>query len=120
MALSKIFVAPKNGQGGVKKSKKIFFSEKIFERWEKNLGTSGTIFAQNRFWGSGWGVRPTVTSLKCSKTKGGVLKPDRIRVAVRIEIFQSDPIRNPIRIRSEKCDPNPKSENLSGTIQNSI
>ena len=38
MALSRIFVAPKNGQGGVKKSKKIFFSEKIFERWEKKFG----------------------------------------------------------------------------------
>ena len=37
MALSKIFVAPKNGQGGVKKSKKNFFSEKIFERWEKQI-----------------------------------------------------------------------------------
>ncbi len=37
MALSKIFVAPKNGQGGVKKSKKNFFSEKIFERWEKKI-----------------------------------------------------------------------------------
>ena len=37
MALSRIFVAPKNGQGGVKKSKKNFFSEKIFERWEKQI-----------------------------------------------------------------------------------
>ena len=28
MALSRIFVAPKNGQGGVKKSKKNFFQKK--------------------------------------------------------------------------------------------
>ena len=40
MALSRIFVAPKNGQGGVKKSKKIF-SEKIFERWKKIGGPLG-------------------------------------------------------------------------------
>ena len=64
MALSRIFVAPKNGQGGVKKSKKIFFSKKnIRKMGKKNFGTSGTIFGQNRFWGSGgWGVRSTVTS----------------------------------------------------------
>ena len=37
MALSKIFVAPKNGQGGVK----------IMEK--TNFGTSGTIIAQNGF-----------------------------------------------------------------------
>ena len=69
MALSKIFVAPKNGQGGVKKSKKKN-SEKIFERWKKNLGTSGTIFAKNRFFeirgSGGGGVRPTVTSLRAA------------------------------------------------------
>ena len=29
MALSKIFVAPKNGQGGVKKSKKLFFQKNL-------------------------------------------------------------------------------------------
>ena len=45
-----------------KKINFFFFSEKIFERWEKNFGTSGTIFGQNRFWGSGGGVRSTVTS----------------------------------------------------------
>ena len=64
MALSRIFVAPKNGQGGVKKS--IFFSEKIFERWEKNFGTSGTIFAKNRFFeirGSGGGQGGSVPRL---------------------------------------------------------
>ena len=38
MALSKIFVAPKNGQGEVKKSKKKKNSEKIFERWKKIWG----------------------------------------------------------------------------------
>ena len=56
MALSRIFVAPKNGQGGVKKSKKkIFFRKNIRKMGKKNFGTSGTIFAQNRFWGSGGG-----------------------------------------------------------------
>ena len=52
MALSKIFVAPKNGQGGVKKSKKNFFSEKIFERWEKQiLGPLGPFLAKIDFGG---------------------------------------------------------------------
>ena len=56
MALSKIFVAPKNGQGGVKKSKKIFFSEKIFERWEKKiLGPLGPFLAKIDFGGQGGG-----------------------------------------------------------------
>ena len=44
MALSRIFVAPKNGQGGVKKSKKIF--RKNIRKIEKtNFGTSGTIIS---------------------------------------------------------------------------
>ena len=44
MALSRIFVAPKNGQGGVKKSKKIYFFKKnIRKMGKKNFGTSGTI-----------------------------------------------------------------------------
>ena len=49
MALSRIFVASKNGQGGVKNSK--FFFRKNIRKMEKNLGTSGTIIAQNRFFG---------------------------------------------------------------------
>ena len=54
MALSKIFVAPKNGQGGVKKS--IFFFRKNIRKMEKtNFGTSGTIIAQNRFFRTGFG-----------------------------------------------------------------
>ena len=67
MALSRIFVAPKNGQGGVKKSKKIFFSEKIFERWEKKiLGPLGPFLKKIDFLKSGGqgvgGVRSTDTS----------------------------------------------------------
>ena len=38
MALSRIFVAPKNGQGGVKKSKKNFFQKKYSKDGEKILG----------------------------------------------------------------------------------
>ena len=45
MALSRIFVAPKNGQGGVKKSKKIFFQKKyskdgknkFWDLWDHNF-----------------------------------------------------------------------------------
>ena len=59
MALSKIFVAPKNGQGGVKKKKK---TEKIFKKdGGKIFGTSGSIFAKIRFFEIG-GVRSTLTS----------------------------------------------------------
>ena len=66
MALSKIFVAPKNGQGGVKKSKKNFFQKKYSKDGKKNLGTSGTIFAKNRFFeirGSGGGSDPRLLPL---------------------------------------------------------
>ena len=63
MALSRIFVAPKNGQGGVKNQN--FFSEKIFERWiKKILGPLGP-YLQKIDGRSGMvrgGVRPTVTS----------------------------------------------------------
>ena len=57
MALSRIFVAPKNGQGGVKKSKKNFFSEKIFERWEKKiLGPLGPFLQKSKSGGQGGGL----------------------------------------------------------------
>ena len=57
MALSRIFVAPKNGQGGVKKSKKKKFQKKyskdgkkIWDLWDhickKSIGGQGT-------WGGG-------------------------------------------------------------------
>ena len=62
MTLSRIFVAPKIGQGGVKN---LFFSRNM---GEKNLGTSGTIIAKNRFGRSGR-VRPTVTSNSSSIDK---------------------------------------------------
>ena len=49
MALSKIFVAPKNGQGGVKKSKKFYFFKKYIRKMEKtNFGTSGRLW--DHFW----------------------------------------------------------------------
>ena len=55
MALSKIFVAPKNGQGGVKKSKKFYFFKKYIGKMEKtNFGTSGAIIAKNRFLVTCW------------------------------------------------------------------
>ena len=61
MALSKIFVFTKKWPRRGQKIKIFFFQKKYSKDGKKNLGTSGTIFAQNRFWGSG-GVRPTVTS----------------------------------------------------------
>ena len=67
MALSRIFVAPKNGQGGVKKSKKKFFQKKYSKDGKKNFGTSGTIFAKIEIRGSGGG-RSTVTSLSKVQT----------------------------------------------------
>ena len=38
MALSRIFVAPKNGQGGVKKSKKKIFQKKYSKDGKKKFG----------------------------------------------------------------------------------
>ena len=62
MALSKIFVAPKNGQGGVKKSKKnIFFQKKYSKDGKKILGPLGPYLPKIDF--GGQGVRPTITSL---------------------------------------------------------
>ena len=58
----------KMAKEGSKNQKKIFFQKKYSKDGKKNFGTSGTIFAQNRFWGSGGGVRPTVTSLCCRST----------------------------------------------------
>ena len=51
----------KMAKEGSKNQKKIFFQKKYSKDGKKNFGTSGTIFGQNRFWGSG-GVRSTVTS----------------------------------------------------------
>ena len=62
MALSKIFVAPKNGQGGVKKSN--FFSEKIFERWGKKIwGPLGPYLPKIDFGGQGGGSDPRLLPL---------------------------------------------------------
>ena len=47
MTLSKFFVAPRNGQGGAKKSKSFF--RKIIQKMEKSWTAAGTIIAQNRF-----------------------------------------------------------------------
>ena len=53
MALSKIFVAPKNGQGGVKKSKKIFFRKNIRKMGKKILGPLGPFLQKIDFLKSG-------------------------------------------------------------------
>ena len=43
----------KMAKEGSKNQKKFFFRKNIRKMGKKNWGTSGTIFAQNRFWGSG-------------------------------------------------------------------
>ena len=53
MALSKIFVAPKNGQGGVKKSKIKF--RKNIRKMEKKLGLLGPYLPKIDFGGQGVG-----------------------------------------------------------------
>ena len=60
MALSKIFVAPKNGQGGVKKSKKkIFFQKKYSKDGKKKiLGPLGPYLPKIDFGGQGGGEAP--------------------------------------------------------------
>ena len=68
MALSRIFVAPKYGQGGVKKSKKFFFRKNI-RKMGKKFGDLWDHFWPKSIWGvrgggrvGGWVVRSTVTS----------------------------------------------------------
>ena len=51
MALSRIFVAPKNGQGGVKKSKKNFFRKNIRKMGKKILGPLGPYLPKIDFGG---------------------------------------------------------------------
>ena len=73
MALSKIFVAPKNGQGGVKKSKKNFSQKKyskdgknkFWDLWDHNFifGKSSDRFRTLTLPPLPAPDRPTVTSL---------------------------------------------------------
>ena len=53
MALSRIFVGPKNGQGGVKKSKKNFFQKKYSKDGKKILGPLGPFLQKIDFLKSG-------------------------------------------------------------------
>ena len=74
MALSRIFVAPKNGQGGVKKSKKIFFRKNIRKMGKKIWGPLGPYLPKIGFGGHVPDADPypprTVPRLppKCSQT----------------------------------------------------
>ena len=70
MALSRIVVAPKTDQGGVKKSKKNF--KKNIRKMEKtNFGTSGTIIAQNRFFSDRFRAQRGVGEVTVGRTPPG-------------------------------------------------
>ena len=82
MALSRIFVAPKNGQGGVKKSK-VFFQKKYSKDGKKIGGPLGPYLQKIDFLKSGGqGGPPTWPSSKgggkrsffcsCAKFQGGI------------------------------------------------